>query len=414
VAKADPFRPSRSVSSAQAMRRPVAMIAHAYYDEDPRVRREAEALTSTGREVDVFALRRPEDPPLGTRRGVRIHRLDIQRRQGAPLHAYLREYIAFLWLAARALTAAHRRRRYGAVQVHTIPDFLVFAAVPLKLAGVPVILDLHEAMPEFFRSRFPRAANGLTTALLSFQEVVSLRLADAVITVNEPLSERFRALGVPLERITVVHNSPSLDLFDARHHHHREFMEDGSLRLVYAGALTPNYELDVLLDAVAVITRQRPTLSLHLDVYGRGDSEPALRRQAEALGLNGAVTFHGRVPLEDMAAAIARVDVGLAPIRRNAQTELSLPTKLLEYAAMGKPAVASDLATVSQYLGDDAVATYRAGDSDDLARAVLGLVEDAANRTRRLERSMARLGRLSWEHEAAVYVALIDRLVRDR
>jgi glycosyltransferase involved in cell wall biosynthesis len=396
------------------MRRPVAMIAHAYYDEDPRVRREAEALTSSGREVDVFALRRLEDPPQGTRRGVRIHRLDVQRRQGAPLRAYLLEYVAFLWLAARALAAAHRRRRYGAVQIHTIPDFLIFAAVPLKLAGVPVILDLHEAMPEFFRSRFPRAANGVTTALLSLQEVVSLRLADAVITVNEPLRERFRNLGVPFERITVVHNSPSVDLFDADRHRRRGFMEDGSLRLVYAGALTPNYELDVLLDAVALIGRQRPTLSLHLDVYGRGDSELDLRRQAEMLGLDRAVTFHGRVPLEDMAAAIAQVDVGVAPIRRNAQTELSLPTKILEYAAMGKPAVASDLATVSQYLGNDVVASYRAGDPDDLARAFLELVDDPANRTRRLARSMARLDELSWEHEAAVYVALIDRLARDR
>ena len=41
----------------------------------------------------------------------------------------------------------------------SLPDFLVFAALPLKLAGVPVLLDLHEAMPEFFASRFPGASN---------------------------------------------------------------------------------------------------------------------------------------------------------------------------------------------------------------------------------------------------------------
>ena len=30
------------------------MLVHAYYDEDPRVRREAESLVAGGRPVDVF------------------------------------------------------------------------------------------------------------------------------------------------------------------------------------------------------------------------------------------------------------------------------------------------------------------------------------------------------------------------
>ena len=37
------------------------MVVHAYYDEDPRVRREAEALVAAGHQVDVFALRREHD-----------------------------------------------------------------------------------------------------------------------------------------------------------------------------------------------------------------------------------------------------------------------------------------------------------------------------------------------------------------
>ena len=56
------------------------------------------------------------------------------------------------WAATR-----DRRRRYAVAQVHSLPDFLVFATMPLRIVGVPVILDLHEAMPELFRidSRAP-------------------------------------------------------------------------------------------------------------------------------------------------------------------------------------------------------------------------------------------------------------------
>ena len=37
------------------------MIVHSYYDEDPRVRREAESLVEAGHDVDVYALRRADD-----------------------------------------------------------------------------------------------------------------------------------------------------------------------------------------------------------------------------------------------------------------------------------------------------------------------------------------------------------------
>ena len=87
--------------------------------------------------------------------GVNVRRLPVGRHQGAGLPVYLAEYGAFLVRALWAATRAHRRRRYALVEVHSLPDYLVFAALPMKLAGVPVLLDLHEAMPEFFGAGFP-------------------------------------------------------------------------------------------------------------------------------------------------------------------------------------------------------------------------------------------------------------------
>ena len=96
--------------------------------------------------------------------GVRVQHLDVQRHQGAGLGVYLREYVSFLVRAMFAAVRLHRRERFALVQVHSLPDFLVFAALPLRLVGVPVLLDLHEAMPEFFRSRFPGASNPIVAS----------------------------------------------------------------------------------------------------------------------------------------------------------------------------------------------------------------------------------------------------------
>ena len=405
----DPSGAGRAVTEP----RPVCMIVHAYYEEDARVRREAEALVAAGRPVDVYALRRAADGPEDEIDGVKLNRLPVIRHQGASLLTYLVEYLAFMLRAGVAAWRGHRRRSYAVAQVHTLPDFLVLAALPLRLAGVPVVLDLHEAMPEFFRSRFRPLANPLVHAVLVAQERMAIRLADAVITVNHALADRLVRSGVPAAKITVVLNAPALARFDPDRHERRAFMADGVLRLVYAGALTPIYELDVLLEAIALLAKQRPDLRLELDLYGRGDLREALGRQAERLGIADRVHLRGRIPLEAVAAAIARADVGVAPTRRDAFTDVSLSTKIFEYAVMDKPVVASRLPTVERYFPLDTLATYAPGDPADLAAVLTRLVDDPNERAERQARTESRLRKLAWHREVERYVALIEGLARD-
>jgi glycosyltransferase involved in cell wall biosynthesis len=387
------------------------MIVHAYYEEDARVRREAETLVAAGWEVDVYGLRRPGEEPTAVVAGVNLRRLPVRRHQGAGLPVYLAEYGAFLFRALWAATLTHRRRRYALAEIHSLPDYLVFAALPIKLAGVPVLLDLHEAMPEFFRSRFPRAANPISYRLLRLQEKMSIALANEVMTVNEPLAERLRGLGVKPDRVTVILNSPDLRLFDAAANPRRRFMADGTLRIVYTGALTPTYELDVVLRAVAAIAHIRPSLPVRATFYGRGDALPALEALAAELGIADRVDFPGRIPIEDVPRAVAEGDIGVAPTRLDPFTGMSLSTKLLEYAAMGKPVVASRLPTVERYFEPGTLSVYEPGDSESLAAAILGLVDDPPGRRARVNRTRRRVDELSWTRQAEAYRGVVERLI---
>ncbi|HYM84749.1 MAG TPA: glycosyltransferase family 4 protein [Candidatus Dormibacteraeota bacterium] len=390
------------------------MLTHSYYEEDPRVRREAESLVGAGRAVHVYGLRRPGDAPADVIDGVDLHRIDVQRHQGAGLGTYLREYLSFFLRAGWAATSEHRRRRYALLQVHTLPDFLVFAGVPLRLAGVPLLLDLHEAMPEFFRIRFPRASGRLAHASLLAQERASIAVADAALTVNDALKERLVRLGVPARKVTVIRNTPSLARFDPARQPVRAFAEDGCLRLVYAGALSPVYELDVVLDALRRLRAERPALDAHLDLYGRDFAEVPLADRAAALGVGEAVTLHGRIPIEAVPAALAAADIGLAPTRRSEMTDFSLSTKVFEYAAMGKPVVASRLPMVERTFPPGTVATYEPGDAESLATAVLALVDRPEERAARVARTLELVRDLSWEREAERYHAVVEALIASR
>jgi glycosyltransferase involved in cell wall biosynthesis len=386
------------------------MIVHAYYEEDPRVRRQAETLVAAGRPVWVIGLRRPGDPHESELRGVRIRSLDVQRHQGAGIGVYLREYLAFLLRAMWAAVRLQRSERFAVAQVHSPPDFLVFATLPVRLVGVPVILDLHEAMPEFFRMRFPRVHNPLAHRVLRLQERVSIAFASTTITVTDAMRDRLVALGHRADGIRVVINSPSLARFDAAAYPTRAFREDGRLRLVYTGALTPTYELDATLRGVAAVHTRRPDLDVVLDLYGRGDSEASLRALADELGIGDRVTFHGRIPIDEVPAVLAASDIGLAPTRLDRFTALTVSGKVYEYAAMRKPVVASRLPTVERDFRHDAVRMYESGDADGMADAIIGLVDDAAARGRSIDAASAVVAGLAWDRVSRDYVALVDAL----
>jgi glycosyltransferase involved in cell wall biosynthesis len=390
------------------------MLVHSYYEEDPRVRRQAETLVRAGREVDVVSLRRPGDPRQGALEGVAITRLDVQRHQGSPITTYLAEYTAFLVRATFVLARAHRRRRYGLVQVHTPPDFLVAAALPLRLAGVPVLLDLHEATPEFFRSRWPGASNRLTIGGLVVVERLAASVANRVLSVTAARHDRLVALGIPARKLAVIRNGPVLARFDPAAHARRPFMADGVLRLAYAGALTPLYALEDVVEAVAILARERPDLPVALDLYGRGDREEELRERAARLGVAERVRLHGRISLDAVAGALAGADIVLSPIRRNRFSEMSLSTKVFEGAIMEKPVVAADLPAARAEFAGDALAWYAPDDPADLARAILWIVDEPAWRAAATARAAARARELAWDGEAPRYVALVEELARDR
>ena len=98
----------------------MAIVVHAIYPGDPRVRRQSDALTDAGYEVDVFALRQPGEAADETDGAQRIVRLPLNRLFSG-FAGHLAEYVGIhrdgrLAPRARASSAPIRPRagRHGA------------------------------------------------------------------------------------------------------------------------------------------------------------------------------------------------------------------------------------------------------------------------------------------------------------
>ena len=131
------------------------------------------------------------------------------------------------------------------------------------------------------------------------------------------------------------------------------------------------------------------------------------------MSLDDRVMFHGRIPLDEVPRAIAAADIVLAPTRRDRYTEMSLSTKLFEYAAMGKPIIATQLPTIDHYFGRESVRQYESGSAASLADAILGMVDDPDRRKRAVAETSARVERLGWHHERRRYLDLVESLAVD-
>ena len=101
----------------------VLILRQGHYPQDPRVQREALALTAAGHDVTVLCLRGTE--PTGARQaardtveGVHVRRLPLGRRRGGAMR-YLLDYGGFFVTALLATSVAQLRGRFDVVQVNT-------------------------------------------------------------------------------------------------------------------------------------------------------------------------------------------------------------------------------------------------------------------------------------------------------
>ncbi|HWL90769.1 MAG TPA: glycosyltransferase family 4 protein [Actinomycetota bacterium] len=385
------------------------MVVHAYYPlTETRVQRQAEALVQAGHDVDVLCLRGPGEAPRERYRGVEVHRLPVRLDKRSLVRQFL-SYAKFFTRATIRLSRLHLRHPYRAVQVHNLPDFLVFCAMVPKLRGTPVILDLHDLMPEFFAARFSGGRARAIARVIRWQERLACGFADHVITVSDHWRNALIERGVPSDRCSVVMNVADDRVFRPNGH---APSDASTFRLIYHGTVTERYGLDLAIRAVGRLKDELP--GIRLTIRGTGDHRPTLIELRRRLGLEEYVELDDRaVPETELAGVIAAADVAVVPYRNDVFTDGIIPTKLMEYAALRLPCVAARTTAIEAYFGDAMVALFEPGDADDLARCIRELARSPERRAELARRSRRFTDRYNWQRMSGEYVELVRSLAEE-
>ncbi len=384
------------------------MVAYSFYESDNRVMRYAETLARRGDRVDVIAIGKEGAPPEETIRGVNVYRVQTRVVDEKGKASYLTKLLAFLINSTSFLTRMHGGDPYDLVHVHSVPDFEVFATLFTKMRGAKVILDIHDIVPEFYASKFGVGRDNVAFKALVAAEKASSAFAHHVIISNHIWWERLTRRSVPREKCTVVLNYPDSTIFYPR----PRTRDDGKFIMIYPGTYNWHQGLDIAINALAAIRDRAPHAELH--IIGRGSERENLKRLVAELGLENRVLFQDSVPMDQIAQFMANADLGIVPKRNDPFGGEAFSTKILEFMTLGVPVVVSRTRIDSYYFNDSVARFFEPENVDDLAGAILDLIEDPEKRTAFSSRALEFVGEFSWDRRKNEYLSLVDRLVNNK
>lgn len=359
------------------------MVAHAFprHETDTEGRAQwlvAEALAERGHSLRVLV---PAD--RGQIGSFALGRVEVRRlryadaaaetlayRGGEPLARAPRTVLAFLALLRTFRKAIAEELQSGGFHlVHAWGWPSAAAAALADRHGRPFVVSLDHAALRQARS-WPGAS-----LLLG----VVLRRARVVTTPSaHSAGDVARLAGLPRERLIPVAH-PLLDVAAADH---APGVPSG---VVFAGRLTRDKGLPVLLDALSLLKKQG--LPLDLTIVGDGPERVALKAQALALGVP--VVFTGYVAPDQVAGYLADKRVCAVPA-----TAAGGGRMIIEALAQGIPCVATRVGANPEWLTEDAAGVLvPPGDVIALAGALQQVVSDDSYLTGAVNAGRALLAR---------------------
>jgi glycosyltransferase involved in cell wall biosynthesis len=386
------------------------MIVQKNYYEDVRVRRYVESLVKMGVTVDVICPAQNSDLYFKGHDQIRVHSIPIRHVDKSQIR-YILEYLFSFMLYFIKLSILHIGNHYAVVHVHNMPDFFIFSAVIPKIMGTPLILDIHDPMPEVFISKYSEKPNKLLLGLIKLQEKLSCWLADEVITVNSICERNLINRGIPARKITVVHNYPNAAVFDRNLYLNESNSPRKNFTLIYPGHLAPRYGLDTVIRALPQLKTKIPEIRL-LIFCQNSPYKDELRRLADQLGVLSYIEIRPGIPNKEIPYQLVKADIGIYPAIKDVHMNLATPTKVLEFSAMGIPIVSSRLEMVEEIFSDTAVMFFESGNVSQLAECVIELYKNPALRQKLAANAyQIFIEKLSWHHEFQAYLEILHRLL---
>ena len=409
----------------------ICLISPGHLTSNPRLVKEADALSAAGHAVRVihgrsFPPHDASDLQLSTRGWQVAARVPFGVLAPAPMRwrqrARQKLSAALARLGCAPSAFQHRAWHPAASELIraacTVPADLYVAHYPAALPAAALAARQHGARYAFDAEDFhpgewsDSASVAVKRRLLAALERRWLPGCRYITAASPGIAEAY-ASHYDIEQPTVVRNVFPRTQAPGVSTPRGSYAERPSLYW-FSQTIGPDRGLELAIDAIA-ISRSQPLLVL------RGICTDSYRQQLEQRAAAAGISDHLHVlphafP-EQMEGLAAMHDLGLvAETGHTLNRRIALTNKLYTYALAGVPALMSDIPAHCRYASEagSAVRLFRNGDATSLASAIDYFLDDSGARLAAAREAAFSLGQreLNWERERAVLTACVAEGLR--
>lgn len=260
------------------------------------------------------------------------------------------------------------------------PDIILVENPPLftgitanllrKWRRVPVVNHLSDLWVDAALN-FGFLKEGWQLRLARRMERYVLSNCDGIVSVtDEVYSHALKFL--PAEKVCMLPNGVDTELY-IKKNPDQQLKEslglDGKFVVVYAGTMGFQHELDVIIEAAAILLKKRE--DFHFLFIGDGSERNRIQELAINRNLRN-ITFISAQPQEKLVEYLNISDVGISTLKNADFTAGVRPVKMFSYMACELPIVATDIGESAKLLRDASCGlTVPPGSSEAIADALL-------------------------------------------
>lgn len=200
--------------------------------------------------------------------------------------------------------------------------------------------------------RLKKAAAHVRAWLAQWAETWVLRRADHLFVQSHAMQDSLIRKGLATERMTVVPMGIDFDRFVPAPTPHSHPILANRRVIAHLGTIGRSRSTDFLLDLLHALRVDFPNVLLLIVGDGLNENDQQwIRQELIRRNLANHVHLTGWIAHSEALRWVASASIGLSPIPRGALFDVSSPTKLGEYLALGLPCVANDIPDQQWVLG---------------------------------------------------------------
>ncbi len=361
----------------------IGMILDKTFPPDPRVENEATALIKSGYQVFLFCLKYEDEKEEEDIHGIQVRRYKSGKLE-YKLSALAYTFPFYINSMSKKITHFLSANKIETIHIH---DIRIAEAVfkSNKKQNLPVILDLHDNMPEVMKE-YPHLQKFPGKQLISPQkwkakEEEFIEKANKVITVSgEFIEEVIDRTHIDRKKIVLVPNT-------VRRSFYENTVIDEDLTERFWKDFTILYLGDTairrgLLTAIEAIDALKTKIKhIKLVIVGESTTDNVLKERVKELGLEDYVVFEGWQDVSLFPSYITASDICISPLYRNPQHDVAYANKLFQYMSFEKPVLVSDALAQKKLVEESKSGViHKEKDINDFAEKVLFLYKDPSLR----------------------------------